>query len=259
MSSSPPPRRRRTTGERRRPSVAPSSDESASSVDTAPAPASEAPSPRPDRDAQPAARRGLRGRFRRDGATKRRGPVRDDRRTDDTSSGRRGWWGSRQSIVALALALTIMLTLVVLGAFGMLGNPGVLEVREADDAQVAAESAPSVAERAAEAILAYDHRTIDADQDASERFMTSSFAEEYSGTFEQTVKPAARNYKARVSAEVQGSSVIRAADDRVRVLLFVDQTTRSTAHERPQLALNRVEFDMVLRDGDWLVDGISSY
>jgi Mce-associated membrane protein len=152
-----------------------------------------------------------------------------------------------------------MLTLIVLVALGQLGNPGVPEVREAEDTRVAAESAPSVAERAAEAILAYSHRTLDADQDAAQRFMTSSFAEKYAKTFDDTVEPTARTYRAQVTAEVQGSSVVRASPERVRVLLFVDQTTRSTAHERPQVALNRVEFDMVLDDGDWLVDDISSY
>lgn len=162
-------------------------------------------------------------------------------------------------MAALAVALTIMLTLVVLGAFGLLGNTGVTGVQRAEDTQVAAESAPSVAERAASAILAYSHQSLDADQDAAERFMTPSFAEEYSETFEKSVKPAARTYRAQVSAEVKGASVVRASEDRVRVLLFVDQTTQSTAHERPQVALNRVEFEMVLQDGDWLVDDISSF
>ena len=161
--------------------------------------------------------------------------------------------------MALAVALTIVTTLVVLAALGLLGNTGVTDVQEAENTQVAAETAPSVAERAASAILAYDHRRLDQDQDAAERFMTSEFAEEYATTFDKTVQPAARTYRATVTAEVQGSSVVRASEDRVKVLLFVDQTTQSTAHDAPQVALNRVEFDMVQRDGEWLVDGISSY
>ncbi len=161
--------------------------------------------------------------------------------------------------MALGLALLILVVLTVLGGFGRLGNTGFPELREADDAQVAAESAPSVAERAAEAILAYDHRSLDADQDAATRFMTDGFAEEYTTTFEKTVRPGAQRFKARVTAEVQGASVVRASADRVRVLLFVDQTTTSTARPRPQLALNRVEFLMEQQDGDWKVAEISSY
>lgn len=170
-----------------------------------------------------------------------------------------GWWGSAVTVAVLSVALVVMLTLVGLGAFGLLGNAGVQDLQEADEAVVAAESAPSVAERAAEAILAYDHRSLDADQDAATKFMTSDFAEEYSTTFERTVASAARTYRAQVTAQVRGSSVVRAGADEVKVLLFVDQTTKSTAHRRPQVALNRVEFVMVEQDGEWLVDDISSY
>ena len=144
-------------------------------------------------------------------------------------------------------------------ALGLPEPPDLGDVRQAEQAQAASESAPSIAERAAAAILAYDYRTLDADRDAAQRFMTSSFAEQYTATFDKTVAPPARTYRAQVRAEVKGSSVVRATSDRVRVLLFIDQTTRSTANPRPQVALNRVEFDMVRTDGEWLVDDISSY
>ena len=144
-------------------------------------------------------------------------------------------------------------------ALGLPEPPDLGDVREAEQAQAASESAPSIAERAAEAILAYNHRTLDGDRDAAQRFMTSSFAEKYADTFDKTVAPPARTYRAQVTAEVKGSSVVRASSDRVRVLLFIDQTTRSTAHSQPQVALNRVEFDMVRTDGEWLVNDISSY
>jgi septum formation inhibitor-activating ATPase MinD len=58
---------------------------------------------------------------------------------------------------------------------------------------------------------------------------------------------------------VLGSSVVRATSDRVRVLVFVDQTTVATNKKNPQVALNRVEFTMVERGGSWHVDDINSY
>lgn len=258
MSTSPPPRRRRIAGERRRPSTVTPSTKTARPSETSRPPTSDEPSRLPGPPGADSTNRpGLRERLRRSRAQKH-GTVPVEP-SGDGPAGRPSWWGSLQSIIALAVALVVMSTLVGLGAFGLLGNVGVLDVQRSEDAQVARESAPSVAERAAQAILAYDHRSLDSDQDAAERFMTSSFAEEYASTFEKTVRPPARSYKAKVTSEVRGSSVIRADADRVRVLLFVDQTTRSTAHQRPQVALNRVEFDMVERDGDWLVDDISSY
>ena len=47
--------------------------------------------------------------------------------------------------------------------------------------------------------------------------------------------------------------------DRVPVLLFVNQTTTSSANAEPSVALNRVRMDMVNVDGVWLVDQITSY
>jgi Mce-associated membrane protein len=159
------------------------------------------------------------------------------------------------------LAGILVLGLVVGGllALGLLGNRGIEEVQEAGTSEDAGFAARAAAERAATAILAYDHKSLDADQAAAERFMTPEFAAKYAKTFDKVVKPAAADAKAEVTAEVQATSVVRAAPDRVRVLLFVDQTTVSTANRGPQKALNRVELDMVERSGTWLVDDIRSY
>ncbi len=170
-----------------------------------------------------------------------------------------GWWGSRASLLVLSAVLLVAVLLTSLLALGLLGNRGIEEIRQADATDSAGLAATAAAERAATAILAYDASSLDSDQAAAERFMTPTFAQKYDATFEKVVKPAAEESKAKVTAEVQGSSVVRAAPDRVRVLLFVDQTTVSTANQGPQKALNRVELDMVERSGTWLVDDISSY
>jgi Mce-associated membrane protein len=123
----------------------------------------------------------------------------------------------------------------------------------------ATSSAPAAAERAARAILVYDHERLEADRRSAVGFMTDDFAEQYTDTFEKVVAPAAEQTSAKVTAEVQAGGVIRASADRARVLLFVDQTTVSSANEAPQQALNRVEMIMV-REGDrWLVDDLTSY
>ena len=170
-----------------------------------------------------------------------------------------GWWGSRASLLVLSAVLVVAVLLTSLLALGLLGNRGIEEIRQADATDSAGLAATAAAERAATAILAYDAGSLDNDQAAAERFMTPTFAQKYAATFEKVVKPAAEETKAKVTAEVQGSAVVRAAPDRVRVLLFVDQTTVSTANQGPQKALNRVEMDMVERSGTWLVDDISSY
>ncbi len=171
----------------------------------------------------------------------------------------RGWWGGRASVTVLALALVVLLVFTGLRAGGVVGGDGYPGVRDATAVADAEQEAPATAERAAAAILAYDYQSLDADRKAAAAFMTPAFATKYGDTFEKAVKPSAEKFKAKVTADVKASSVLAASADKVRVLLFVDQSTTSTANDGPQLALNRVEMVMVQRGGSWLVDDISSY
>jgi Mce-associated membrane protein len=239
------PRRRRIAGERRgaRP-AGPGTSTGAGVLDPAPsydepptgAPASYAP---PPADPAPSSKRA---------ASVAERPV-------PTA----GWWGSRASLFALTGALAVLVTLGVLASLGLLGVAGFDELAEADEVDRASSSAPAAAERAAQAILVYDHERLEADRRSAVGFMTDDFAKKYTDTFEEVVAPAAEQTSAKVTAEVQASGVVRASADRARVLLFVDQTTVSSANEAPQQALNRVEMIMV-REGDrWLVDDVTSY
>ena len=178
---------------------------------------------------------------------------------DTTERRSSGWWGSRLCLMTLAALLAVLLVLTGLTALGLTGTDGIEDVNEAQDVQRATRTAPAAAEAAAAAILAYDFRSLDADQDSAVRFMTREFAQEYSDTFEKVVRSAAEDTRARVTATVQASGVIQATEDTARVLLFVDQATVSTSNEQPQIALNRVEMSLVREGDSWLVDDISSY
>jgi len=169
------------------------------------------------------------------------------------------WWGSRASLVVLSGILLLAVVLTALLGLGLLGNRSVDEVREAEATQKDGRAATAAAERAAGAIVVYNYKSLEADQATAEKFMTEEFRAEYGQTFEDVVAPAAEKSRADVTADVKGAAVLRAAQDRVRVLLFVDQTTVSTAHDGPQVSLNRIEMEMVERSGTWLVDDISTY
>ena len=52
-----------------------------------------------------------------------------------------------------------------------------------------------------------------------------------------------------VTADVASSSVVRASQNRVVVLLFVNQTTTSTRLEGPKVDLNRVRLTLDRVDG----------
>ena len=154
------------------------------------------------------------------------------------------------------LALVLVVTAGVLGLFTWSWS----DVRSQDAVDDASRAAPAAAERASTAILSYRYTSLGADEKAAERYMTPAYAKKYADTFTRLVKPNAAKLRAKVEAEVKASGVTHADADRVTVLLYVNQTTTSTANSgEPQLALNRVQLSMVKRGGTWLVDDITSY
>jgi Mce-associated membrane protein len=88
--------------------------------------------------------------------------------------------------------------------------------------------------------------------------LTGSFADDYAETTEEVVRPTALEVKAVVTAEVVSSSVVRADENRVVLLLFVDQTTTSTRLEGPKVDLNRVRMTLSRTGGQWLVSGVDA-
>jgi Mce-associated membrane protein len=169
----------------------------------------------------------------------------------------RGTGPSWPAVAALgALALLLVAAAVVLG----LVKWSYPEVREQDRVEAATRMAPAAAERASTAILSYDYQSLAADEKAAERYMTSSYKKKYADTFNRLVRPNAAKVKAKVEAEVKASGVAHADSDRVNVLIYVNQTTSSTANGgQPQVALNRVQLSMVRQGDRWLVNNITSY
>lgn len=161
---------------------------------------------------------------------------------------------------ALALLAAAAVVLVGTAAWLGLGTWDVRTVQSADAAETASQAAPAAAERAAATILSYNYKSLGGDEAAAERFMTPAYRKKYGDTFDKLVKPNAAKLQARVTADVKSSGVTNADPDRVDVLLFVNQTTTSTANGgQPQIALNRVTFHMVKQKDTWLVDNITSY
>lgn len=136
----------------------------------------------------------------------------------------------------------------------------VREAQRADAADEARRVAPAVAAEAAQAVLSYDYETLAEDRDAGVRYFTGAYREEYIETMDTVIAEAAPQTQAVVTAEVLDTAVVSAEPGRAEVLLYVNQTTTSTAQGgEPQVALNRVRFTMVEEDGTWLVEDIESY
>ena len=160
-------------------------------------------------------------------------------------------------VVAGVLALVL---LVAAGTAAVLGY----RLQQADpnnprDGLASTRSDALAAARAhAQQILSYDHRTLDADFARAEKALTGTFKREYGRTTDTVVRPSAEQYKVVVKAEVTAASVVRASENRVVVLLYVDQTTTSTRLEGPKVDLNRVRMTLVENDGNWLVSELDA-
>lgn len=160
--------------------------------------------------------------------------------------------GHRKPDVLLLVAGVVVLALVLTAAVLTLKARGTERTEQArTDAVAAAES------RAVD-LLSYDYRHLDRDFGRAEKGLTGKFADDYAHTTETVVRPTAEQVHAVVKAEVVASSVVRDAQNRVVVLLFVNQTTTSTRVEGPQVDLNRVRMTMTRVGDDWKVSAVTA-
>ncbi len=171
-------------------------------------------------------------------------------RTADSGPGVPAW--------TIAVLSVLVVAVLVVGAVFTLNNHQRSEVQSAGD------SASAAAQRALPVILSYDYRHLPADRDQAVRFMTPRYKREYTATFNKlitstTSKPGpAVQTKAVVKASVENVGVVSAQTDRVRVIVFLNQTT-AKGSAAPELSLNRLTVTMAKSDNSWLVENITSY
>jgi Mce-associated membrane protein len=151
-------------------------------------------------------------------------------------------------LIGLILAAAVFVALA--GTFSWLDH-------RATASEQAGREALAASTRAAETILSYDHRKIDADIAAASKLATGQFKKDYADT-SKTVKPIALEYKAVVKATVQSGSVVSADPDRVVTLLFVNQSTQSTRVRGTQIDQARVRITMERAGDTWLAAKIDA-
>jgi Mce-associated membrane protein len=119
----------------------------------------------------------------------------------------------------------------------------------------AARDAQVAAERAVVPVLSYDYEHLEADQKAAQALMTGKYREEYDKLF-TVLEENAPQTQTKVSASVIASGIVRASDDRVQVLVFVDRPTTNKLSAEPVVYKDQVTLSMQLVDGEWLVDDL---
>ena len=162
-----------------------------------------------------------------------------------TGTGRRlDWVLLVAGVVTLALVLTAGLV--------------ALRARTAARTETARTAAQAAAESDVVDLLSYDYRHLDRDFARARSHLTGKFVADYTTTTRHTVRPLAPQVHAVVKATVASSSVVRASENKVVVLLFVNQTTTSTRLDAPRTDLNRVRLTMTRVGGAWKVSKVAA-
>jgi Mce-associated membrane protein len=169
-----------------------------------------------------------------------------------------GWFAAIPALVLAILAVVMAAAVAVAVLYGL---------RIHDRVQVFdnGPEASSAAERALTAVLSYDYRHMEADRDRAARFLTPSYRKQYVKNFDDLLTKGpdgspgpAEKTKAVVTADVLDTAVADADSNRVRVVVFVNQSSVK-GDAQPTIFQNRVVATMVRRDGSWLLDDIKSY
>jgi Mce-associated membrane protein len=178
------------------------------------------------------------------------------------------WLGARVGWIAVVCAPLLVASIVatLIAVFGIhVGKADVQGVLPAVHTFDAGPDASSAAERALKAVLSYDYRHMEADRDRAVEFLTPSYRKDYLKTFNDLLAKGpdgspgpVEKTKAVVTADVLDTGVVDAEADKVRVVVFVNQSSVK-GDGQPTIFQNRVVATMV-RSGDrWLVDNLKSY
>ena len=153
--------------------------------------------------------------------------------------------------------LLLVLCLVAAAALAVL----LLQRRDRVATEAARTDAVSAARSAARDILGYDYRSVEASIRRARASTTGAFRTQYDKTA-QVLLPQAKQLKAIVQATVGTAAVMDARQDRVVVLLFVDQATvKQTPGETTpttRIDQSRVRVTMTRVEDRWLVSELNA-
>ncbi|WP_193614773.1 DnaJ domain-containing protein [Nocardioides lijunqiniae] len=121
-------------------------------------------------------------------------------------------------------------------------------------APVDEDAARAAARTAVVPVLSYDYRTLEEDAAAARGYLTPAFRKLYDDTFTLLEENAPRTRTVVSVEEPLADAVVRSSEDRVDVLLYVNQPT--TNAQGSVTYRNQVTLEMRLVDGEWLVDDL---
>lgn len=166
------------------------------------------------------------------------------------------------SRVATRVRRSPRMTLTVLGSLSLVlllagGSFLYLNIDRGQSEQ-ARQQAKIAGERDVTTLLSYDHNTIAQDIDQRSQLLTGRFKSDYTNLVHNVIIPGAQQQQLTTSTNVARSSVVRSdGADRVRLMLFLNQTTKMGGNPNPVSNGSRVEVGMQRIDGKWAVSELA--
>ena len=125
------------------------------------------------------------------------------------------------------------------------------------DVEDATREALLAAGPAAEALLSYDYRDLEATRAAAEDVITDGYRDEtYKPFFEEVVSNNAVETKSIVKTETVEAAVVRSGVDRVQVFVLIDRPTTNAASTEPVVYRDSATLTLERQGGEWLVDAV---
>ncbi|MFT4011776.1 MAG: hypothetical protein QM655_17225 [Nocardioidaceae bacterium] len=157
------------------------------------------------------------------------------------------------TVPAWVLAVLGVLALVLVAAAAYSWSRPNPKTAESD-----AREALGVAERAIVPVLSYDYRTLDADQKEADSYLTDHYREKDFDPIFVTIRQNAPDAQTVVTTTVVGSSIVRAGDGRVEVMLLVDRPTTNKALTSPVVYEDHVTVTLQRSGDSWLIDDLAT-
>lgn len=158
-------------------------------------------------------------------------------------------------VIVMAVLTVLLVTVTTVAWLGSDSAPESVSTGTSRVDESETRSAQAAAETAIVPVLSFDYRTLDADAAAARSYMTDDYRKKYDQTF-SLVTDNAPGTQTVVTVEVVASGIVRTGDDRVDVLLFVNRPTTNKRDKEPVVYRDQVTAQMLLVDGEWLVDDL---
>lgn len=118
----------------------------------------------------------------------------------------------------------------------------------------AQQAALAAATEGSVALLSYSSNDLDRDIAAAKSHLTGGFLAYFNTFAEQTVRPAAKQKSVETTAAVTKAAVSDMHPGSASVLLFINQTTKSSDHPEPWVTTSTVVVTLDKVGGSWLIE-----